>query len=177
MDDKLLKVLAAADDPTHTENPPDFDWQEAMKKVRGIRPALEHIAGRALEFDDQVQDATYFAAYSITEPIEGKPNYRREAFAIYFSCFGHLVAVWNDGIVATPTLEKIIGKMKTRGSSSLMRSSLRNLILGVTLGLPAPGGWTGFSTTPESQESAEIVRVLARTRCWSRRRRHTGAPK
>ena len=68
-----------------------------------------------LEFDDQVQDATYFAAYSITEPIEGKPNYRREAFAIYFSCFGHLVAVWNDGIVPTGTLDKIVDKMKDQG--------------------------------------------------------------
>ena len=115
MDNKLLKILAAADDPIHVEYPPDFDWQEAMKKVRDIRPVLEHIAGRALEFDDQVQDATYFAAFSITEPIEGKSNNRREAFAIYFSRFGHLVAVWNDGIVATPTLEKIIGKMKDQG--------------------------------------------------------------
>jgi hypothetical protein len=57
VDDNLLKVLTAANDPTHTEYPLDFDWQEAMKKVRGIRPTLEQIAGRALEFGSGKRDS------------------------------------------------------------------------------------------------------------------------
>jgi hypothetical protein len=140
VDNELLRVLAAADDPTHTEYPPDFDWQEAMKKVRDIRPALEHIAGRALEFDDQVQDATYFAAFSITGPIEGKPNYRREAFAIYFSSFGHLVAVWNDGILSTRALDKIIGKMKDHGFVVVNANQLEEPYTGCHPGF-ASGRW------------------------------------
>jgi hypothetical protein len=115
VDDKLLRTLQSADDSEHSEHPPDFDWHTSRDRIHALRPVLERIAGRSLVIDDQVQDATYFAALSITEPVDGRPNHRHETFALYFSSFGSLVGIWNEGVLSQATLDEMIRAMENHG--------------------------------------------------------------
>lgn len=139
MDEKLLCKLQAADDADHWEFPPGFDWQKSMSRVRELRPILEELAGNTLTIDDQVQDASYFASLSVTEPIGGKVNHRREVFAIYFSCFGSLAAVWNEGVLSPATLDRIKDALERQGLVVLDAVQLREPYTGLHKGFA--GTW------------------------------------
>jgi hypothetical protein len=134
VNEKLLCTLQAADDAEHSEFPPAFDWPMSMNRVRACRPILEEIAGHAFELDDKVQDASYFAALSITEPIAGKPNHRREVFALYFSCFGSLAGVWNQGVFSQATLNRMKEALETHGFVVVDAAQLREPYTGIHKG-------------------------------------------
>jgi hypothetical protein len=134
VDKKLLSTLQAADDAEQWEFPTGFDWHKSICKVRELRPIIESIAGRALTLDDQAQDATYFASLAISEPILGEPNHRREVFAIYFSCFGSLAGVWNEGVFSQASMDRIKEELERHGLDVVDAAQLREPYTGLHKG-------------------------------------------
>lgn len=87
MSESELSILRGADDPVACEFPLGFDRRRAVDEVRRLKPDVEQIAGHGFDFDDQVQDASFFAELAIH-----KPGHRviETVFGVSFSCFGRL---------------------------------------------------------------------------------------
>lgn len=137
MDLATLSKLQAADDPHHCEYPPDFDWQESMKRVRTVKPLLEEVAGRHLLLDDQVQDATYFADLRVAEPREVNGfNQSKISFSVSFSCFGSLVTISNENVVSDEKLRQMRSVLEAQGFVCVDSALLRE---------PYTGSHSGFN--------------------------------
>lgn len=115
MSESELSILLEADDPVAFEFPSGFDWRRAIDEVRNLKPEVERIAGRAFDFDDQVQDASFFAGLAIHKPAE---RVIETVFGVSFSCFGRLFTDWaNCASERLPpeTADAIIGRIEAAG--------------------------------------------------------------
>ncbi|MDH5673712.1 MAG: hypothetical protein OEZ06_16270 [Myxococcales bacterium] len=90
VEDTYLELLKAHDVPSHYEAPPDLAHGHLAKRVAGFREALEGRLGRALEVDDQVQDASFHADVIIDEQQTGSFVHQR---VVRFSNFGSMATV------------------------------------------------------------------------------------
>ena len=89
----VVSILLDVDDPLACECPVGFDWRAAIDEVRRLKPALDAIAGRTFELDDQVQDASFFAELAIRKPASRAIE---TVFAVSFSSFGRLFTDWSN---------------------------------------------------------------------------------
>jgi hypothetical protein len=95
MDADTLRLLEAADDPGACESPEGFDWAAEMAKVRALQPILEHVAGRKLSLDTNVQDASFFTSLDTYDPVRtpGGTLLNVTWLGIRFSSFGRLFSI------------------------------------------------------------------------------------
>jgi len=66
-----------------------------MAQVRGLRAKLQHIIGRSLLIDEQVQDASYLTHLCLLHTAERETS-PKILLNIYFSNFGRLFTIWSD---------------------------------------------------------------------------------
>lgn len=93
MDAETLALLRAVDDPVAREFPEGWPAQypDALRRVREAHADVEQALGVAFRLDDQVQDASYFAAFFHCVAVaDGAPG---ENFSVIFSAFGSLFTV------------------------------------------------------------------------------------
>jgi hypothetical protein len=93
-----LDDLLVADDPIECEAPAGFDRLATLARIRPLLPELEHLTGLPFKIDEQIQDASFFAELSATDPTERPlPSGSRciETFiGVRFSAFANLFTIW-----------------------------------------------------------------------------------
>jgi hypothetical protein len=95
MDARIHDLLVKFDSTTEIEYSADFDWADAMQRVRSLQPRLEAILGERLRLDDQIQDATYCADLFVLDEEMNVEGMRFLISRIYisFSNFGDLATI------------------------------------------------------------------------------------
>ena len=86
MDTRTREILMKNDSATDLEYPPGFNWEASMAAIRALRLHAEKVLGQALELDDQVQDASFFAELFVVTAMAFK-------IALRFSTFGRMATV------------------------------------------------------------------------------------
>jgi len=109
MNTQMLQLLQSADDAVNCYSPPDFHWQQAIERVRQLKPQIEQAAGRPFEIDEHVQDASFFTDLALLVPAD-EPRVIATVLAIRFSAFGDLFTTWTWGAeqLPTPIVQEVI---------------------------------------------------------------------
>ncbi|MBD2075485.1 hypothetical protein H6F86_16595 [Phormidium sp. FACHB-592] len=145
MKQETLAKLQSADDPAEWESPVDFDWHEAMSRVRRLKPEIEQLTGRPFEIDENVQDASFFTELSLHKP-GGKLNFIETVLAIRFSAFGNLFAVWNRSSEQFPpsVVEQVIKTTEHYGFIYVNADELDEQYTGQHEGFKTQSWWIRF---------------------------------
>jgi len=93
VNETIRDLLIAVDT---TGEPPSYGWTAEFDRVRAVQSALERIAGRRFDLDENVQDATFFTELAIHVPGR-EAGWIDTVFAIRFSAFGRLFTNWSHG--------------------------------------------------------------------------------
>ncbi|HEX8465872.1 MAG TPA: hypothetical protein VF627_14760, partial [Abditibacterium sp.] len=93
---ETLALLIAADHPVEWEAPPDFDWHNAMTRVRNLQPKVESLLECRVKIDENVQDASFFTQILC------------DSCSIMFSAFGNLFTIWTENGLLGNLEEKVV---------------------------------------------------------------------
>ncbi len=68
MDQEILEMLRAVDDPVHSDNPPGFNRSSALERVTAAQKELDLATGHTFELFLTVQEITYFTEVTTRYP-------------------------------------------------------------------------------------------------------------
>jgi len=68
MDQEILEMLRAVDDPVHSDNPPGFNRSSALERVTAAQKELDLATGHTFELFLTVQEITYFTELTTRYP-------------------------------------------------------------------------------------------------------------
>lgn len=118
-----MEYLLAHDSQTNWECPAGFDYWASLAEVRDLGSDLSVLCGYPLTLSDQVQDASFFAAWSIYEKEARKtPDAPMGVIdtivSIRFSAFGRMYSIWGCSDlhpVREDTKARVIDFLSQRG--------------------------------------------------------------
>lgn len=115
MEQKILDLLRAVDDPENCEYHPDFDYDEAMQRVQSLKPELDRIAGEPFWIDKNVQDASFFTNLILKDRknVSSKKTLIYTLLGVRFSYFGNLFTIWSSSPSERLDKEKVEAIIKT----------------------------------------------------------------
>lgn len=146
MKEETLTKLHSADNQTEWESPFGFNWDEAISRVRRLKPEIEQLVGRPFEIDENVQDASFFTDLSLHTP-SAKPNFIDTVLAVRFSAFGNLFTVWSacsSEQLPPSVVEQVIKTTENHGFIYVNADELNEPYTGQHEGFKTMSWWIRF---------------------------------
>jgi hypothetical protein len=120
------------------------EYPRAIKRVRAVAADLERALGIPFQLDDQIQDASFFAALAAFQ-FDG--HRKQECIlSIRFSAFGNFFTIWQwrCTIIPTSDLERVISIVRSAGFEYVDAEALGQSYTGNHPGFRHASWWARF---------------------------------